>query len=366
MTSCYLANLWCFLLLFVLVPHRSWSQGLEKSSQASSYYYLKQNGGYEYGFNTDTGMQGAQRADQANEVTGHYMYYEKGVPFMVKYRAGVHGFQPEIIPAEKLLGGNFAERKHSTYSSQDNALNARDIRTTALTEPVLSNYRLTQTQQLAATPKVAAYNIGTDKTLKFVQDALQTMQTQPMHLSFSDLGQIQHPAGPFGTTTSRPTTILQSVSRNDVQDINNLQSADSKQPYSFNYNGDQSSRSETADQSGNVIGSYSYYDEAGYHDVSYKASDDTGFVILGRNSQTQLQSPSAPARSTASTRQFYRPNSLDTFNYRILSDSRITSNSLDERNLGKRSLRSTSTATTADGRNTGKRSLRKFRRYSKW
>ncbi|XP_075161684.1 uncharacterized protein LOC142234436 [Haematobia irritans] len=335
--------LWYHLLLAISIPF-SWSQALEKH-HPRSYYYLKDNGGYEYAFNTDTGMQSSQRADQANEVTGHYMYYEKGVPFMVKYRAGVNGFQPEIIPAEKLMGlADFSQGKLSTFGSQDNVLNSRGIRTNSVVDtPVHRNYRLTQTQQIAS-PKVASYSIG----------------------------QIQHPAGPFATTTPRaptaPVHLQAPVSRNDVQDINNLAAslvpqnleAEPKQPYSFTYNADQSSRSESADQSGTVVGSYSYYDEAGYHDVSYKASDDTGFVILGRNSQSQMPSP------TPTRRQYYRPNSLDSFNYRILSDGRFDPNSLDERNLGKRSLPSTTNSATNERSSTGKRSLRKFRRYSKW
>ncbi|XP_065360349.1 uncharacterized protein LOC135954198 [Calliphora vicina] len=356
----YMKIFWC---LIVSVLQQGYGQELGKS-QANSYFYLKQNGGYEYAFNTDTGMQSAQTADQSNEVTGHYMYYEKGVPFMVKYRAGVNGYQPEIIPAEKLMNGNFNERKIQSYTAPDNSLITRDLRTPVHQESNTNGYRLTSSN--LQSPKVSAYSIGTDSTLNFVQSALKTMQTQPMHMSFtSELGQIQHPTVHYSTTSRPPaSTILQPVTRNDVQDINSLallpssSIAESKHPYSFNYNADQSARSETSDPAGNVVGSYSYYDEAGYHDISYKANDDTGFVVLGGNlAHNQLSAPShQPQR-----RQLFRNNNFNFNNYRIAQDPRLNTNALDERNLGKRSLRN-----AVDERDTGKRSLRKFRRYAKW
>ncbi|KAI8120230.1 hypothetical protein FF38_05095 [Lucilia cuprina] len=356
----YMKIFWC--LIVVLQQQQGYGQELGKS-QANSYFYLKQNGGYEYAFNTDTGLQSAQTADQANEVTGHYMYYEKGVPFMVKYRAGRNGYQPEIIPAEKLMNGNF-----KSYTAPENSLITRDSRTSSHHEANANGYRLSATNTLQ-TPKVSSFNIGSDSTLNFVQSALKTMQTQPMHMSFtSELGQIQHP--PVHTTTSsRPvtsSTVLQPVTRNDVQDINNLallpssSISEAKHPYSFNYNADQSARSETSDPAGNVVGSYSYYDEAGYHDISYKANDDTGFVVLGGNlAHNQLSGPSS--HHQPQRRQLFRNSNFNFNNYRITSDPRLSSNALDERNLGKRSLRN-----AVDDRDTGKRSLRKFRRYAKW
>lgn len=332
-----------FILWWLFVIHKADCQDLGKS-QANSYFLLKQNGGYEYAFNTDTGLQSAQTADQSNEVTGHYMYYEKGVPFMVKYRAGVNGFQPEIVPAEKLMNTN----TNSNFLDR-NSLVARDLRTSVPSQQEVHGH---QYSGPTATAKVSSFSIGGDTTLNFVQSALKTMQSQPMHMSFSsESGQVQHPTRPRSTNPSTATTtILQPVTRNDVQDINNLallppttsnSLGESKHPYSFNYNADQSARSETSDPAGNVIGSYSYYDEAGYHDISYKANDDTGFVVLGGN----LAKSQQPQR-----RQLFRSNNFNFNNYRIVpvaQDARLTTNALDERNLGKRSLR-------------------KFRRYAKW
>lgn len=335
---------WCLIVL-----HQGYAQDMAKS-QASSYFFMKHNGGYEYAFNTDTGMQSAQTADQSNEVTGHYMYYEKGVPFMVKYRAGVNGYQPEIIPVEKLMDRGFSERNLKNYPTSDNsALTARDLRPPSLQETHTNNYRL-------SAPKVASFNSATDTTLNFVQNALKTMQSQPMHMSFnSESRQIQHPSSHY-TTTIRPTasTILQPVTRNEVQEINNMpllptaSLPHNKHTYTFNYNADQSARSDGLD----TAASYSYFDESGYHDVAYKATDNTAaaglaFMVLGGNLGHNQLSPLSTASHQTQRRQLFRSNNFNVNNFRIIPDTRLAANALNERNLGKRSLR-------------------KFRRYAKW
>lgn len=418
-------------------------------SQANSYFYMKQNGGYEYAFNTDTGMESAQSADESNEVTGHYMYYDdKGMPFMVKYRAGVNGFQPEIIPAEKLLQGNFNGFKpqHQPATSFANTNNFRgNVRANAavvssqppaplslppppappqllapppspppppptlappLPPPPPPPPPSSRTGGSAANRVVASYSIGNDATLKFVQEALKTMQTRPMHVSFtSDLGAIQHPDNSITTRSIQQhqlppplppppppprhlapplstTTILQPITQNEVQQINNLailnnhpNQQELKHPYSYTYNAaDQSTHTETSDQSGNVEGHYSYYDEAGYHELSYKANDNTGFVVLGGN----LLQPDAQQHQhfTQHPNLYQNGNNNNAFlavnrnqqhlrhhprhlrhsgaqrhnnnnNYRIVPETQLTTSNLDNRNLGKRSLR-------------------KFRHFSKW
>lgn len=51
--------------------------------------------------------------------------------------------------------------------------------------------------------------------------------------------------------------------------------------YSFSYDADDHSRTETADSAGNIQGRYSFSNEAGQHDLSYIAGADTGFVVTG-------------------------------------------------------------------------------------
>ncbi|XP_016985185.1 uncharacterized protein LOC108048805 [Drosophila rhopaloa] len=51
----------------------------------------------------------------------------------------------------------------------------------------------------------------------------------------------------------------------------------------FDFTTDQMSHAQHTDESGNVLGKYSYYDEAGYHELSYKAGAGIGFVVMGGN-----------------------------------------------------------------------------------
>ncbi|XP_017128749.1 uncharacterized protein LOC108146995 [Drosophila elegans] len=51
----------------------------------------------------------------------------------------------------------------------------------------------------------------------------------------------------------------------------------------FDFSTDQMAHAQHTDESGNVLGRYSYYDEAGYHELSYKAGAGIGFVVMGGN-----------------------------------------------------------------------------------
>ncbi|BFF99310.1 uncharacterized protein DMAD_07244 [Drosophila madeirensis] len=52
---------------------------------------------------------------------------------------------------------------------------------------------------------------------------------------------------------------------------------------SFDFSTHQMSHAQHTDEAGNVLGKYSYYDEAGYHELSYKAGAGIGFVVMGGN-----------------------------------------------------------------------------------
>ncbi|XP_022212303.2 uncharacterized protein LOC111067515 [Drosophila obscura] len=52
---------------------------------------------------------------------------------------------------------------------------------------------------------------------------------------------------------------------------------------SFDFSTHQMSHAQRTDEAGNVLGKYSYYDEAGYHELSYKAGAGIGFVVMGGN-----------------------------------------------------------------------------------
>ncbi|XP_034657393.1 uncharacterized protein LOC117894436 [Drosophila subobscura] len=86
---------------------------------------------------------------------------------------------------------------------------------------------------------------------------------------------------------------------------------------SFDFSTHQMSHAQHTDEAGNVLGKYSYYDEAGYHELSYKAGAGIGFVVMGGNlakatsssssaeSQSEIGQPQASALNpSANFQQF--------------------------------------------------------------
>lgn len=57
----------------------------------------------------------------------------------------------------------------------------------------------------------------------------------------------------------------------------------SRPSYNINLQTPQLKHTQHTDAAGHVHGKYSYYDEAGYHELSYKAGAGIGFVVRGGN-----------------------------------------------------------------------------------
>ncbi|KAH8302108.1 hypothetical protein KR044_002789 [Drosophila immigrans] len=57
----------------------------------------------------------------------------------------------------------------------------------------------------------------------------------------------------------------------------------SQPSYNINLNTPQMTHTQHTDAAGHVLGKYSYYDDAGYHELSYKAGAGIGFVVMGGN-----------------------------------------------------------------------------------
>ncbi|EDW72713.2 uncharacterized protein Dwil_GK19275 [Drosophila willistoni] len=60
----------------------------------------------------------------------------------------------------------------------------------------------------------------------------------------------------------------------------------------FDFSTHQMSHSQHTDQAGHIVGKYSYYDAAGYHELSYKAGAGIGFVVMGGNLAKATEQPS--------------------------------------------------------------------------
>ncbi|KAH8364378.1 hypothetical protein KR084_006427, partial [Drosophila pseudotakahashii] len=101
--------------------------------------------------------------------------------------------------------------------------------------------------------------------LQFVQQALRT-RTQPL---------------PRVSYNNQDNLAASSLSRGYQAALPNHQPLQSRP--NFDFSTDQMSHAQHTDESGNVLGKYSYYDEAGYHELSYKAGAGIGFVVMGGN-----------------------------------------------------------------------------------
>ena len=85
------------------------------------------------------------------------------------------------------------------------------------------------------------------------------------------------PAGPLVPPLPAPVDL--SARPYNAADEDDYFDADADASYSFGFRSDEHERDETADQQGNIVGSYSYVDEAGItRTVSYKAGAGLGFV----------------------------------------------------------------------------------------
>uniref|UniRef100_A0A1B0B972 Cuticle protein 6 n=1 Tax=Glossina palpalis gambiensis TaxID=67801 RepID=A0A1B0B972_9MUSC len=277
-------------------------------SKANSYFYMSPNGDYRYAYRTTTGMESGQSADATNEVKGYYMYYNEGIPFMVKYRAGVQGFQPEIIPLAKLYQKQVINLKGT---NSEYPLHFSNMRRPTATTPHIANVESLPYSSESST----AVSISSSSNHHYQQPLTLGEVTELNNLSLSQ-----------AVTESEPDY------EPDMQ---------YKRPYSFAYRGEQSSHSESSDNLGNVVGSYSYRDDAGYHDLSYKAGDNIGFVVLGGN----LLKASDQYATTKRKRfaQF-----IGSYN----DDNK------------QHSVAETQPVATSDA--SVKRSLRKFQRYTRW
>ncbi|XP_017059820.1 uncharacterized protein LOC108100426 [Drosophila ficusphila] len=118
---------------------------------------------------------------------------------------------------------------------------------------------------------VDSFNYGTSsldsfQPLEFVQQALRTRHNPLPRISYNQQDNLGASSFRSGYEVAPPV-----VQRSQQSHQN------------FDFSTDQMSHSQHTDESGNVLGKYSYFDEAGYHEMSYKAGAGIGFVVMGGN-----------------------------------------------------------------------------------
>ncbi|KAH8343318.1 hypothetical protein KR059_008107 [Drosophila kikkawai] len=123
-------------------------------------------------------------------------------------------------------------------------------------------------------------------SLQFVQQALQSRQPRISQLDTSSLTS--------GYLTSAPP-----VNPHPVQGRRN-----------FDFSTHQMAHAQHTDEAGNVLGKYSYYDEAGYHELSYKAGAGIGFVVMGGNLAKATHSAAAEPHSEIAIGNGIQANAL--------------------------------------------------------
>ncbi|XP_017080335.1 uncharacterized protein LOC108114093 [Drosophila eugracilis] len=119
------------------------------------------------------------------------------------------------------------------------------------------------------TPGYGASSLETFGPLQFVQQALRTRHNPLPTISYNTQDNLAMATSSL-SSGYHPALVT-----------NNLKPQHSRQ--NFDFSTDQMSHAQHTDESGNVLGKYSYYDEAGYHELSYKAGAGIGFVVMGGN-----------------------------------------------------------------------------------
>ncbi|XP_034133275.1 uncharacterized protein LOC117586986 isoform X2 [Drosophila guanche] len=113
--------------------------------------------------------------------------------------------------------------------------------------------------------------------------------------------------GPYNTQPTADSLATASLSRGYQigSSLSPSLSATPRTAASFDFSTHQMSHAQHTDESGTVLGKYSYYDEAGYHELSYKAGAGIGFVVMGGNLAKATSSRAASALNpSANTQQF--------------------------------------------------------------
>lgn len=280
------------------------------AGKRTQYLLLTNDGGYKYGYDTGDGSGAKQSGNSANQVEGRYFYQDPlGQNVDVRYTAGVQGFVPQETRMGKGKYGNLYVVRNITNkmvaafvpvpsfsfvpsldqpdtgdASYSFAIDT-DTYKRAEVSDVSGNVRGTYSYVNDAGTHDLNYRAG--KNIGFVAESGSL--AKPNGLSGKAVTLNQPPEGSVDQTGSDVSyqtggTTELSVDNTLVTD-QTIQptTSSSDQSYAFSYSTKNQARQESSDTSGNVQGSYSYRDDAGVHDLSYQAADNTGFVVTGGN-----------------------------------------------------------------------------------
>ncbi|KAH8378582.1 hypothetical protein KR009_000062 [Drosophila setifemur] len=136
-------------------------------------------------------------------------------------------------------------------------------------------------------------------SLQFVQQALRSRQSSNPGIYYNSQDNLATSSLSEGYLTSPPPAPTYTNPHQSHQN--------------FDFSTHQMAHSQHTDPAGNVLGKYSYYDEAGYHELSYKAGAGIGFVVMGGNLAKATDSSAAQPHSEIEVGNGIHANALTNF-----------------------------------------------------
>jgi Insect cuticle protein len=237
------------------------------ANRRAQFYLQDDNGGFQYGYDSDDGSSAQQKSISATEVEGSYSYVDgEGKKVDVKYTAGINGFVPEItidgIPQTQFnVKQNLNSQRHGI--TQQNKL--------------WKNYDESHASTNSDASYKISYNTG-DHQREEISDSRGNVRGRYSYVDESGHHDLSYIAGPeigykvIGGSLAPNNGKISQQSHSSI---------DTDGSYNYEFNTGNHAKQEVSDSAGNVRGRYSYVDEAGQHDLSYISGDSTGFLVTG-------------------------------------------------------------------------------------
>lgn len=244
---------------------------------------LSPDGSYSFSYKTGDSSR-EESADSQNNVKGRYSYTNSAGHHDLSYVAGAQtGFLPTggSLATPNGLGGKSPQSPYgsgvpATYGSGGLSLGA--VGKSATDGSYSFSYSTGDSSREESADsqnnvkgRYAYTNAAGHHDLSYVAGAATGFLPTG--------GSLATPNGLSGKEGTSGSGVTGGVSSSGFGDKSGSASGDGS--YSFSYNTGDSSRQESADSQNNVRGSYSYTNNAGFHDLSYVAGSQTGFLPTG-------------------------------------------------------------------------------------
>lgn len=287
------------------VPNPQISPSGRSQDAYPSFSSALEDGSYRFEYSTDDSSR-KETGDAGGNVQGSYSYRNQAGTHDLSYIAGSStGFQ--------VTGGSLSV-PNGLGSSNPNILTPSFYNNPqAASWP--STYSSPEQSDLANTGDSSySFTVDTDDYKRTeTSDANGNVQGSFSYRNGAGTHDLSFVAGsatgflPTGGSLSNPNTIPASSLRSSpaLPSSNDNEQGTGDASYNFSIDTDEYKRTESSDANGNVIGSFSYKNSLGQHDLSYNAGAEKGFRTTGGSlsippglSETQLRSAGFNSQST--------------------------------------------------------------------